>query len=141
MATEPGRRHVLAIDGDPAVLDLFRQPLEGEGFRVSTRSDAGTDPEEIKGLAPDLILVDCLQPGKGVGWSLLRTLRRNHDTARIPVVLCTAAAREVEAHAGHLAELGVTAVLKPFDVDQLLREIAARLAARAREEAGSRVTG
>ena len=129
MAREPRPRHILAIDDAPAVLDLFRELLEGEGFRVSTRSAAAKDLAAIVRLEPDLILLDCLRPGTDEGWSLLRMLRTDQGTALIPVVLCTTAAREVEAHADRLAELGVAAVLKPFDVDRLLRVVHEALAA------------
>jgi DNA-binding response OmpR family regulator len=42
----------------------------------------------------------------------------------VPVIVCTAAARQVEEFATHLDEMGVAVVLKPFDIDYLLAEIA-----------------
>jgi CheY-like chemotaxis protein len=54
---------------------------------------------------------------------LLQKLKMDRATAKIPVVVCTAAlqlARELE---GHLKEKGVALVLKPFDIDDLLRAV------------------
>ncbi len=72
--------------------------------------------------------------GEDSGWSLLQMLRMNLRTAAIPVVLCTGAVREVEALQGHLNEMAVRVVLKPFNIDRLKDAIALSLA-----DASSRV--
>jgi DNA-binding response OmpR family regulator len=114
------RPHVLVIDYEPAIAELMRELLEEEGFRVSTRSDAFPDPDEIRGLQPSLIVLDYLRPGQSTGWPLLLRLRLDRDTCVIPVVLCTGATSQVKALGGDLAALDVAVVLKPFDIDELL---------------------
>jgi CheY-like chemotaxis protein len=54
------------------------------------------------------------------GWSTLQMLRMSPKLGSIPVVLCTGAVREVEALSGHLLEMGVRVVLKPFSIYRLL---------------------
>ena len=61
-------------------------------------------------------------------WSLLQMLRMDRSLALVPIVLCTGAVREVEALQGHLDEMGVRVVLKPFNIDHLLTAIAGALA-------------
>ena len=114
------RPHVLVIDDEPCILELMRELLEEEGFRVSTHACPPPDLDEIKGLDPHLIIFDGLRPGRLVGWSLLQSLKLDQDARAIPIVLCTCAARDVAARADHLAEMDVAVVLKPFDVDELL---------------------
>lgn len=114
------QRHILVIDGSQALLDLFRDLLAGEGYRVSTQTDLDRDLAAITRLAPDLIILDYLCRTEDQGWPLLRQLRANHETQTIPVILCTGVLDEVEGLGEHLTEFGVRVVLKPFDLDHLL---------------------
>jgi CheY-like chemotaxis protein len=121
-------RHILAINDDAMVLDLFRDLLEDEGYRVSTQLFLDKDLAAIADMAPDLIILDYMWPTDDTGWSLLQMLRMEPQTAHIPIVLCTGAVREVEGMAGHLAEMAVRVVFKPFNIDQLIDEVRAALA-------------
>jgi CheY-like chemotaxis protein len=56
-------------------------------------------------------------------------LRMDPATTPIPIVLCTRAVHEVKALEQHLVTMGVTVVLKPFNIDQLLDAIRDRLGA------------
>ena len=62
-------------------------------------------------------------------WSLLQMLRMNPGTVAVPIVLCTGAVHEVKALEEHLVTMGVTVVLKPFNIDQLVDAIRERLGA------------
>ncbi len=122
-ATTAVQRHILAIDNSQAVLDLFRELLEGEGYRVSTQSYVDKDLDAIKDLAPDLIILDYMWGAEDEGWTLLQLLRMDPETKSIPIVLCTAAVAEARELEPHLTERGVRVVLKPFDLDDLLGAI------------------
>ena len=115
-----GPRHILAIDASPALLDLFRDLLEGEGYRVSTQSTLEPDPDAISQLAPDLILLDDLCRPADQGWPLLERLRTDPRTHAIPVFLCTGVLDEGASLEDHLTTFGVQVVRKPFDLDHLL---------------------
>jgi CheY-like chemotaxis protein len=118
-----GRRHIMVVNDTQEILDLFREILEGEGYRVSLYSYAFRDLDEIKQDQPDLIILDFIIGGEAFGWQLLQKMKLDRATATIPIIACTAAvnlARELE---GHLKEKGVAVVLKPFDIDDLLREV------------------
>ncbi len=121
--------HILAMNDNQAVLALFREVLEDEDYRVSTQTYIDHDLEAIKAAAPDLIVLDYMWATEDASWSLLQMLRMDRETAAIPIVLCTGAAREVEALSGHLEDMGVRVVLKPFNIDQLAAVIAESLAA------------
>jgi CheY-like chemotaxis protein len=118
--TVEGRRHVLLIDDVPEILKLMQELLEEENFRVSTPSDALPNLDEIKALDPGLIILDYFRPGQAAGWSLLQTLKLDPETCAIPIVLCTAAARDVKARGCQLKAMDIAVVLKPFDIDALL---------------------
>ncbi|HEX2142373.1 MAG TPA: response regulator, partial [Candidatus Limnocylindria bacterium] len=58
-----------------------------------------------------------------LGWQLVQKMRMKPETARIPIIICTAAQREVQEQEGWLAKNGVTVVLKPFDLEELERAV------------------
>ena len=120
-------KHILAINNEPDMLTLFTQLLEDEGYRVSTRRYAERDIDAIATLAPDLIVLDYMWPTEDAGWTLLQMLKASPRTTRIPIVLCTGAVREVDELAGRLAEMMVSVVLKPFDIEELLEKITTAL--------------
>ena len=118
---------ILAINNDQAVLALFRDLLEDERYRVTTQTYVDRDLAGIKAQRPDLIVLDYMWATEDASWSLLQMLRMDRETAAIPIVLCTAAVREVEALRDHLEEMGIWVVLKPFNIDRLVAVIAEAL--------------
>jgi len=120
--------HILAINNDPAVLSLFRDLLQEAGYQVSTQNYIDRDLDQIKALKPDLIVLDYMWATEDASWSLLQMLRMDPSTVAIPIVLCTGAVHEVKALEEHLITMGVTVVLKPFNIDQLVDAIRERLA-------------
>ncbi len=119
--------HILAINNDPAVLALFRDLLHEAGYQVSTQTYVDRDLAQITVLKPNLIILDYMWANDDASWSLLQMLRMDPATAATPIVLCTGAVREVEVLASHLLDMGVTVVLKPFNIDQLVDAIRAHL--------------
>jgi len=125
---KPNAKHILAGDDSPEVLDLFRDLLEAEGYRVTLAPDA-LDLALIKRTEPDLVILDhMIEEGAGSGWQLLRELRQDAATAALPVVVCTGAVHRVRANVALLDQLGAALVLKPFDIDRLLHAISQALA-------------
>lgn len=129
MATVERPQHIVVMDEAEEIRGLLRELLEAEGYRVSTTGSL-LSPVELKALAPDLLLLDVTFHGQGVGWSLVAALRNDDGLRDVPVVLCTGASQAVRERAATLAEAKVGVVLKPFDVDSLLDEIARRLGDR-----------
>ncbi len=123
----PVQPHILVINDTPEILDLFRELLEEEGYRVSVDRftiDADKKLAEVKTFAPDLIILDNMIGNEGPGWQLLQLLKMDRETRAIPVIICTGAVHQVKDLQPHLEDMGVAVVLKPFDIDYLLGEIA-----------------
>ena len=119
----PSTKLILAADDSPEILDLIVEVLEAEGYRVVTTEDP-LDVDAILRVGPDLVILDhMLEDGEGSGWALLEEMRRQPLTSRLPVVVCTGAARRVAEHAALLQRLEASVVLKPFDIDDLLGAI------------------
>ena len=136
-APPPPRRRILVVNDSPEILDLFRDILEEEGYAVVVHSYAGRDLAEVKAARPDLIVLDFIIGGEDHGWQLLQKLKLDRETERIPVIVCTAAVGLVRELEGHLRAKGVAVVLKPFDIDDLLRQVNAAWQGIAREAGGA----
>ena len=118
------RKHILAGDDSPVILDLYREILEDEGYRVSL-SETPLDLDDVRRIRPDLVILDhMLDEGEGSGWQLLRELREDADLASLPVVVCTGAVQEVREAGERLARAQVEVLFKPFEIDALLACIA-----------------
>ena len=123
-------RHILVINDTVAILELFRAILEDEGYQVTTDGFATESTALLKrviDLHPDVIILDLLIVDEQRGWQFLQMLKMARQTSSIPVIICTGAARLVEELQVHLDTMGVGVVLKPFDIDVLLREVAQKL--------------
>jgi DNA-binding response OmpR family regulator len=126
VSTPSRPKHVFVINDTPAILDLFRDLLEEAGYRVTLDTFSLRLEEEvaqIKAATPDVVVLDFVVGGERTGWQLLQLLKMDRETRDIPVLICTAAVRQVEELQPHLDEMGVAVVLKPFDIDQVLAEI------------------
>jgi PAS domain S-box-containing protein len=120
----PAARHrrALYIEDNPVNLMLMAALLERE-------LDLATEADPLQGLAqaqaapPDLILLDIQLPGID-GYEVLRRLRADERTRRIPVVAVSANAMPADLAAGKAA--GFDAYLtKPVDLHTLLDTVRA----------------
>jgi CheY-like chemotaxis protein len=120
-------RHILVINDTPAIIELFTLLLEEEGYRVSTdlfTAEMGVMLARVKADRPELIVLDFIILDERRGWQFLELLKLDPATRDIPVIVCTAAVKMVEELQTHLQAMEVRVVLKPFDIEHLLGEIA-----------------
>lgn len=123
--------HILVVNDTEEILELFRELLEEEGYRVTLLSFAQRELAPIEAAQPDLIILDLMFGSENLGWQLLEKLKLRRQTAGIPVVVCTAATRKVREIEGHLKAMGAILVAKPFDIDVLLAAVREALGDRA----------
>ena len=118
----PVLRRVLIVDDESSIRDMLAMALEMAGFEVVHAGDAKTALQEIASLQPDLAVIDWMMP-KTSGLELCRRIRKNPDTAEIPLVLLTARGEEDAKITG--LEVADDYITKPFSP----RELVARLKA------------
>jgi DNA-binding response OmpR family regulator len=75
--------HVLIIDDDLTILNLFEQFLSSDGFSVSVAKDGREGLSLMKQRKPDLIITDIMMPEMD-GLELIRKIRSHHP--EIPVI-------------------------------------------------------
>ena len=69
---EPGF-HVLMIEDDPSIAEMYRVQLEHDGHRVTVATTGELAFSTLSGSAPDLVLLDLLLPDRS-GFEVLSTL-------------------------------------------------------------------
>ena len=80
---------ILAIDDEPANLQVLEAMLMSQGYRVETALNGELGLEKADELSPDLILLDVMMPGLN-GFEVAQRLKENDNTKRIPIVMITA---------------------------------------------------
>ncbi len=128
---------IMVINDTQEILELFEELLSDEGYETVLYSQAIQDMHEIERIKPDLIIVDYIFGGEKSGWQMVQKLRMRRSTAKIPLIICTAAVREVREIEGFLRMKGIGLVPKPFDIEDLLEAI--RTALRSPENAAALV--
>ena len=120
-----GENKILAIDDEPAILEIEKEALEAEGFKVT---GATSGPEGLKLLReedPDLVILDVLMPGMD-GWEVLRRIESDPTTAGVPVIMLTALGGDEDILRG-LEEGAVEYITKPFHLQDLVAAVRIQL--------------
>ena len=117
-------QHILVIDDDEALLELYQEALKHAGYEVSLSPTVFADVTDVERLHPDLLLLDVKISQAADGLTQLEQLRSYPPTRSLPVILCTAAvARPTRERVEALRQQGVPVVYKPFEIEKLFQTI------------------
>lgn len=115
----PVSSRILIVEDQADVAQLIEVVLVGEGHTVAVARDGAQGLMMARDWKPDLILMDIMLPGVD-GGTLIARLRREAETAELPIIAMSASRTLRE----RTAELEADALLsKPFDVDALLVQV------------------
>lgn len=116
---------VLIVDDEAPIREMVRMALEMNGYACLEAGDAVTAHSAIVDQHPDLVLLDWMMPTTS-GVELLRRLKRDQATAKVPVIMLTA--RSEEDNKIHGLEAGADDyITKPFSPRELVARINALL--------------
>ncbi len=116
---------IVVVEDEPDIVDILRYNLEKEGYRVDAIPRGDDALDAIREAPPDLILLDLMLPGLD-GLELMRVLKREPATARVPVLMLTAKSEEIDRIVG--LELGADDYLaKPFSPREVVLRVKAVL--------------
>jgi CheY-like chemotaxis protein len=114
------KKRVTVVNDHPEFLLLLTEFLTDEGYEVITIPKHQGAFEQIKASKPEVVICDLIFDNMPVGWALLDMLYLDPETRPIPLVLCSAATREVQQVAPSLAAKGIIWLEKPFELEALL---------------------
>jgi excisionase family DNA binding protein len=121
-ALESGRRRILIVDDDQAVVDLISDVL-GNDARFETKVvtngfEAGMQAKEYH---PDLIILDVMLPDIN-GQAVCELIRQNPEMADIKIICISGMVEEDKID--ELRAAGADDFLhKPLDIDELIRRV------------------
>lgn len=123
--SETARPVILVVDDDPAVRELLKLQLVGEGYEVRLADDAIVAGRSLMQTPPDLMLVDIAMPYLD-GVDFVTALKADTTLPAVPIVFMTGHA-DVMSRA---RALGAPCLRKPFSADQLLEVVRRELQGR-----------
>lgn len=128
---------ILIVDDEEDIAELLSYNLVREGFAAVVAHDGETALRLIKKENPDLVLLDLMLPGMN-GLDVCKSVRRNPETARLPIIMLTAKSDEIDKVTG--LELGADDyITKPFGVKELIARVRSIL--RRTRDADKNVAG
>ena len=123
---------ILLVDDEAAIRDMLAIALEAAHYNVLQAENAQQAHACIIDRHPDLVLLDWMMPGT-TGLELLRRLKRDELTEKIPVIMLTAKAEEDSKISG-LDAGADDYIAKPFSPRELISRVKAVLRRIGREE-------
>jgi len=115
------KQKILVVDDEPEAVELVEFNLKQSGYAVMTAVDGAEALKKARSQSPDLIVLDLMLPEMD-GFEICKTLRLDPATARVPILMLTAKAAEIDRVLG--LELGADDYLtKPFSPRELMLRI------------------
>ena len=115
------QRSILIIEDEKLIIVSTQMVLEAAGFHVESATNGEVGIAKARELKPDLVLLDIMMPGID-GWETLTRLKRDSETASVPVIIFTA--REHARGHQKSAEMGAANYFrKPCQPDELIELI------------------
>ena len=83
------QKRVLVIDDDPDVIEPIRLALEAARYEVASAADTKEGLDKIRQFKPHLLVMDIMMEGKATGIIFSRQLRKDPETAQLPILMLT----------------------------------------------------
>lgn len=116
---------IYIIEDDDSIREIEEFALMNAGHKVVGFSCAGDFYSRLEDIIPDLCLVDIMLPDEN-GNEIVRKIRRNPATKRLPVIMVTAKTTELDLVKG-IEDGADDYIKKPFSVMELMSRVKALL--------------
>ncbi len=113
---------ILIVEDQDSIRNMIEALVRARGYDVVTAASGAKALDQVGLAPPDMVLLDLMMPGEYDGFEVCRHLRMNPDTAKIPIIIISAALDENNKALAERA--GATAYYsKPFSPIALLKEL------------------
>ena len=125
------KHRILVVDDEESICEILKFNLEVNGYDV----DVAYSAEEAMKMHPEhysLILLDIMM-GEMSGFQMARILKEKPETARVPIIFCTAKDTENDTVAG----LNIGAddyIAKPFSLSEVMARVRGVIRRTSQEE-------
>lgn len=117
--------NIYIVEDDSSILEIETIALKSSGHEVRGFDNGGDFMKAVADQAPDLVILDIMLPDMD-GFDILRNLRNNKATKRLPVIMVTAKTAEIDLVRG-LDSGADDYMKKPFSVIELITRVKALL--------------
>ncbi|MBN1964035.1 MAG: response regulator [Anaerolineae bacterium] len=115
--------YILLAEDDPTSLEIVRDILEAQGYRLRTARDGNAALALALDERPALVVADVMMP-KISGLELIRQLKQHYESAPPPVILISALGTLNDIERGR--EVGADDyIIKPFSPEVLSAKVRA----------------
>ena len=125
------KKKILLVDDDPDFVEAVKVIVESGGYNVRVAYDGQEGLEAVAEEKPDLIVLDVMMPAMN-GHEACAQLKKDPETAKIPIILLTAVAERVTtstySHRDMLESEAEDYMPKPVEPAELLELIKSWLA-------------
>lgn len=91
---------ILIVEDDEFLLNIYVTTFQNEGFEVLTAVNGALGLKQAIENLPQIILLDILLPGEKNGLDVLRELKDDAKTAKIPVMIMSNLADDITVSEG-----------------------------------------
>jgi twitching motility two-component system response regulator PilH len=112
---------ILVVDDSPTEIHIFKKILEKQGYKIIVAKDGQEGVDMAKQTRPDIILMDVVMPVLN-GFQATRQLKKNEDTADIPVIMVTTKDQKTDINWG-MRQGANEYLVKPVAPAELLHKI------------------
>lgn len=116
---------IFIVEDDENIREMESYALKNSGYEVKGFLDGASMLAELEVMTPKLIMLDIMLPGED-GLAVLKRLRENERTKKIPIMMVTAKTTELDKVRG--LDMGADDYLaKPFGIMELVSRVKALL--------------
>jgi DNA-binding response OmpR family regulator len=115
-------KHILLIEDDPFLIDIYTTKLKESGFGVEVATDGEAALRKVKEKKPDLMVLDIVLPQID-GWEILRKVKSTPKLKNLKVIILSNLGQKEEVEKG--VKLGATKYLikAHYTPSQVVEEI------------------
>jgi two-component system, chemotaxis family, response regulator PixH len=109
---------ILIVEDSPSELELMSHYLHESGYNVIKAIDGREGLIKAEEQQIDVVVTDVVMPGMS-GFELCRALKRNPQTKKVPIVVCSSKNQEID-RLWAIRQGADAYITKPYTRDQLL---------------------
>ena len=115
-------KHILLVEDDPFLVDIYATKLKEQGFSCEAVEDGEQVLKKIAEKPPALLLLDIVLPHIN-GWQILTKIRQDPKIKKIPIIILSNLSQQAEVEKG--LKLGATKYLikAHFTPKEVVKEI------------------
>ena len=123
---------IYIVEDDENIREIETIALKNSNYMVSAFEKAKDFYKKLDDIIPDLVLLDVMLPDES-GYDIVKKLRKNSATKRLPIIMVTANTAEIDIFKG-LDDGADDYIRKPFSIMELITRVKALLRRTESEE-------